>query len=388
MPPPAAPDGAAAAPAAPAADAATAPDAAGSQYIIAFGALASAAVRSAAGAAVGAGAVPFMATGLRRSWSFRVDDEGNKWSAPCVYRSDIEADTCAGVVFATDAADVVRLDGVERGSVRVKLDPACVEPWAGEDDERARSGLAAAKETKAALSESGATLWAYLAAPPADAQIPTLWYPVLQSFLDVVMGGFAEYGGEGFAAEFLDTTLGWGLEKGSWSDDRETPKYALANEAASASGAKWDEIQSQRRPIAYCCRGDKRVLAGSSVVEWEDVDEAYSSSSSDDDDDDEQAEAADGEAADGEATEMATKENPDAGTDLELLEASPTVPPRGAKVRVQTGKGWKDQYFVVEAGVFTIYPDESQAEKLAEIPTEICDLSLPKVSREATPTAT
>lgn len=355
-------------------------------YVIAFGSLAAAQVRAAAGLAVGdSDDVPFVASGLRRSWGFRVDDHGTKWSALCVYRSTTpDIDACTGAIFKASAADVALLDGIERGSVRVKLDPACVSPWPGAQG----TALAAAKATKTALSESGSLLWGYLAAPPATEHIPTLWYPVLQSYLDTVLFGAATHG-DAFAAEFLDTTVGWGTEKGSWANDRDTPRYPNALVMASADGAKWDELQSQRRPIAYCCRGANHVLLQSSrpPEEWEDVDEAYSSDSDDESESDEEGDAATsvadvcvdlgaGQAAETEASVASVAETE---ASAGAVSANPL---KSAAVRVQTESGWKNQYFVVQDGLFSVYPDDTRAEKLAEMPTSFCTLSRPKSKRE------
>ena len=351
-------------------------DEAASHYILALGSLANAELRAAVGV-VGedSDSLPFVVKGLRRSWGFRVDDQGTKWSALCVYRSTTpEIDMCTGLIFATTAQDVVRLDGVERGSVRVKIDPATVEPWLGAQD----TTLAAAKARKLALSDSGAVLWAFLAAPPATEHIPTLWYPVLQSYVDVVLAGAATHAGDAFAAEFLDTTVGWGTEKGSWTNDRDAPRYPNANETASMNGAKWDELQSQRRPIAYCCRGANHVLVPSRrpPEEWEDADEAYSSDSDDGSESDDENDAATAAAS----ADDTAGEDGGSKTAMGL-----DKPQRAAAVRVQTESGWKDQYFVVQNGLFAVYPDESRAEKLAEMPTSFCTLSPPKSKRDDAP---
>lgn len=351
-------------------------DEAASHYVLALGSLANAQLRAAAGV-VGCDSdtLPFVVKGLRRSWGFRVDDQGMKWSALCVYRSTTpEIDACTGLIFAATAADVVRLDGIEHGSVRVKIDPGSVEPWLGAQD----TALAAIKARKLALGDSGAVLWAFLAAPPATEHIPTLWYPVLQSYLDVVLAGAATHAGDSFAAEFLDTTVGWGTEKGSWTNDRDAPRYPNASEMASSNGAKWDELQSQRRPIAYCCRGANHVLMQSSrsPEEWEDADEAYSSDSDDGSESDDENDVA----------KVVASADPTPGEDGESEPAMGSDKPlRAATVRVQTESGWKDQYFVVHDGLFSVFPDESRAEKLAEMPTSICTLSRPKSKRDDAP---
>ena len=374
-----------------------APDPSSKHFVLALGSAMSAERRAAAGGATGEGA-PFTARGLRRSWGARVDDEGNRWSAPCVYRSSegcAEFDACSGVVFAVEAGEMAKLDGVEPGCVRAKVSHECVEPWAGASG----AALEAATATKAAL-EDGGVLWAYLAAPPAEEHIPDLWNPVLQSFIDLVLAGSAEHG-QSFAEEFLTTTLGWGLEKGSWSNDRDEPRYKHHSEAAAAKGADWDELAKRRRPLAYSCRAGTRIGRASQAVEsrapeeWEDADEAYSSDSDEEDEEDEDEEEEEAPEAQGGGSEpepapQASAAVADADADMALVEEmapepAPEVLAVANAVRVQDGKGWKSEFFSVEGGVLTIYADETRAEKLAEIPTKLCTLSHPKSKRDDAP---
>lgn len=68
---------------------------------------------------------------------------------------------------------------------------------------------------------SSSSMWIYVVKKPL---IPTLEFPIAQSYLDVILTGCFDYG-ETFASEFIQFTLGW---EHPWINDRNCPRYTRA----------------------------------------------------------------------------------------------------------------------------------------------------------------
>ncbi|MFG1364505.1 gamma-glutamylcyclotransferase family protein [Xanthobacter versatilis] len=125
-----------------------------------------------------------------------------------------------GVVFPVlDAGEMAAFDRREGGYRRVEVDPALVEGvgWQG-------------------LPRSG-RVWIYVpkgvqmgieldreAGAPDNGVLPDAAFPLVQSYIDVVLqGAFAE--GAAFARELIETTFDWSE---FWLDDRPTPRRPWA----------------------------------------------------------------------------------------------------------------------------------------------------------------
>lgn len=65
------------------------------------------------------------------------------------------------------------------------------------------------------------TIWAYITSRPGE---PSTAYPLVQSYIDVILTGCLAIGVD-FAAEFIETTHGW---ETAWLNDRRHPRYARA----------------------------------------------------------------------------------------------------------------------------------------------------------------
>ena len=78
-------------------------------------------------------------------------------------------------------------------------------------------------------------IWVYV---PQKTRAPSMEYPIVQSYVDTIMRGCMDVGGEPFVAEFLNTTAGWHPEEWQdqhyadddtidqvWVDDRSDPIY-------------------------------------------------------------------------------------------------------------------------------------------------------------------
>ncbi|MCP4524796.1 MAG: gamma-glutamylcyclotransferase [Aestuariibacter sp.] len=94
-------------------------------------------------------------------------------------------------------------------------------------------------------SESISTgkIWAYIANNPT---LPTKEYPIIQSYIDVVMTGCL-YFGEEFASEFVHTTGKW---ENPWINDRQAPIYPRYMKSVSLA-KQIDKMLSELVPQAF-----------------------------------------------------------------------------------------------------------------------------------------
>eukprot|EP01047_Picozoa_sp_COSAG01_P017154 COSAG01_NODE_901_length_12859_cov_9.056113_2_plen_689_part_00 len=385
----------------------------GNQYVFGYGSLINSKSRGVPGAVSGEEgfSAPVVARGMRRTWGCHMDVEGTKWSALCCRQSPTpEVDECCGVVFAASAADLEFLDERELrhgcGYARTRISHEGIEPWMGVRD----ALTARARQVVDALSAPGAVLWAYMPAEESADEFPTVWYPVIQTYLDVTLMGCAEHGVE-FAAAFLRTTLGWGTDMGSWTNDRETPRYQhLGSGAAVTLREEWDRVLQRRRPLAFSCRQDpsqSRVRGRTSSLASardsfvddplratysRDSDESDVSSEDEFDDETPRSPGASGGGVAAEGVLTPVDEDDVDGDDGDgdgepEPEPQEPAPSKKATVRVQDGKKWKAQFFAIEDGMFSVYEDDTEASLMACIPTELCTLSHPKSRRDDAPHA-
>ena len=121
-------------------------------------------------------------TGFRREWNINIKD--NFETALGIVKD--KNSTCNGVLIEVD--DIEAVDKREAGYVREKI----------EED-----------------------IWIYV---PKETNKATKEYPIIQSYLDVVLEGCFNISSK-FATEFIDTTYGWNEYL---VNDRNNPKYPRA----------------------------------------------------------------------------------------------------------------------------------------------------------------
>ncbi|MGA1268316.1 MAG: gamma-glutamylcyclotransferase family protein [Gemmobacter sp.] len=80
-------------------------------------------------------------------------------------------------------------------------------------------------KVRVALGAGGEAVAEVYAVPPAACLPPTERHPILQSYLDTVLGGFSAEYGPGAVAEFVATTRGW---EAPILNDRARPRYSRA----------------------------------------------------------------------------------------------------------------------------------------------------------------
>ena len=135
--------------------------------------------------------------------------------------------SCNGVLVPVTPRVLPRFDRRERRYHRVIIPQQAVTSLAGE-------------------SLSGATIWTYLTSRPGA---PSDAYPLVQSYIDVILAGCLAFGAD-FAAEFIETTQGWGV---AWLDDRAQPRYARAMSDVPQA-AEIDRQLCARIPRAFAHR--------------------------------------------------------------------------------------------------------------------------------------
>ena len=115
--------------------------------------------------------------------------------------------TINGVLYPVDGSNLPAFDSREAGYRRVLVPRTMIEAisWQG-------------------LPESG-DFWVYVPVVPngepgVDLPDPSANFPMLQSYIDVVLRGALRYGPD-FAKELIRTTAGWSV---FWLNDRELPR--------------------------------------------------------------------------------------------------------------------------------------------------------------------
>jgi hypothetical protein len=188
------------------------------QFIFGYGSLINTASRnSTAGMSIPAIPVRVAAAfGYVRTWNDRSE---SGFTALGLRKADAseKASTINGVLYAVDGDDMAKYDAREQGYARVEVPREDIEPvsWQG-------------------LPETG-RIWVYVPAKPnsepgvglpaADAQ-----YPLLESYIDVVVEGSLEYGPD-FARELIETTSDW---SDYWLNDRELARRPWVHDPSSA----------------------------------------------------------------------------------------------------------------------------------------------------------
>ena len=176
-----------------------------SQFIFGYGSLINSASRnSTAGAPVHAIPVRVSAAfGYYRAWNDRSASGFTALGLRKVGAGE-RGSTINGVLYPVDGSDMAKYDSREQGYARVEVP---------------RADIAAVSWQR--LPETG-RIWVYVPVkeggePGVGLPEPNAQFPLLESYIDVVVEGGLEYG-EGFAREVLETTDGW---SDYWLNDRE-----------------------------------------------------------------------------------------------------------------------------------------------------------------------
>lgn len=175
-----------------------------SDYIFGYGSLINTASRNSS-VAIPIPAIPVRVSaqfGFARVWNDRAP---SGFTALGLRKADssMPATTINGVLFPVVGGDIAAYDKREEGYARIEISRSNIEAlsWQG-------------------LPKEG-RIWVYIpvrsgSEPGVGLPLPNGRYPLLQSYIDVVVEGALEYGEE-YAKELIATTKGWSTH---WLNDR------------------------------------------------------------------------------------------------------------------------------------------------------------------------
>jgi hypothetical protein len=187
------------------ADAAQSPGHAGG-YLFAYGSLIQRAARVAT-VPSGAEALPAIAHGIRRSWCFQYEPENGPTLSPTYLGAYVDAEsTCNGVILRVPPTELDGLAWRELGYLPLRLDCSAIEIIDG------------------SATPDDAEIWFYATQMP---RAPSELHPIVQSYVDICIGGCLEIEEEfpaaraaSFARTFIETTHSW---QAPWVNDRLLP---------------------------------------------------------------------------------------------------------------------------------------------------------------------
>ncbi|MGH7211885.1 MAG: gamma-glutamylcyclotransferase family protein [Acetobacteraceae bacterium] len=155
------------------------------------------------------------------------------------------AATINGVIYPADGTDMSAFDAREQGYRRVFVPPSMIE---GVSWER--------------LPETG-TIWVYVPVGPGGQPgvglpVASAAYPLLQSYIDLVLRGGLEYGSD-FAREIIATTRDWST---FWLNDRALPRrpwvfnkdYRTIDHLLSQTEPAADDMENRLFPEPFAAR--------------------------------------------------------------------------------------------------------------------------------------
>ncbi|MBI2141872.1 gamma-glutamylcyclotransferase, partial [Candidatus Woesearchaeota archaeon] len=166
-------------------------------YIFGYGSLISQESRARTG--ITGEAIPVIVSGAERGWVHPAPSMGI--TALGVTYSSGSKGLCNGVIFSVDERQLPEFDRRETGYTRIAMPRVNIGPI----------------NPRAHLPPGA--IWTYSINNP---EIPKETLPIAQSYLDVVLLGCINEGGERFALAFVTLTAGWNAP---WVNDRESPRY-------------------------------------------------------------------------------------------------------------------------------------------------------------------
>jgi hypothetical protein len=191
-------------------------------YLFGYGSLISRESRRRTGPT--AGALPVRLIGMRRGWI--VNARRMAMTAVGLIRD--EASTCNGTLVEISPVDLPLFDKREGSEYeRVAISSRQVHGFES-------------------VGASDAMIWTYAA---RAARLPSQEFPILQSYIDVILAGCLEFDIE-FAVEFIRSTQGW---DNTWRNDRARPRYARSEQKAELH-AEIDKLLAQYVPAAFARR--------------------------------------------------------------------------------------------------------------------------------------
>mmetsp|Transcript_5978 Transcript_5978/g.7758 ORF Transcript_5978/g.7758 Transcript_5978/m.7758 type:complete len:255 (-) Transcript_5978:13-777(-) len=219
-------------------------------------------------------AIPVNVKGMERTWSKRA-----RFGMTAMGIRFREEAQCAGVLVPISSEEELAMfDKREQGYKRHRIDPENVQriPFLGnrtyaelfemlEDEKETSSYSDDSTMSSSNNLDEGLDVWVYI---PKQTKAPTKDHPIVQSYVDTILRGCMEMGGEAFAEEFLKTTAGWHPEEWNathyddddqvsavWVDDRSDPIYPRGDpDHFRKHGPAYDELMREHRPDFFPMR--------------------------------------------------------------------------------------------------------------------------------------
>ena len=157
------------------------------------------------------------------------------------------ASTINGVLYPVQGDDMTKFDGREEGYARVEVPMEDIEAVSWQS------------------LPVGAHVWVYIPAKPSGVPgeglpKPDAAFPMLESYVDVVLEGAMEYGPD-FARELIETTADWSRY---WLNDRELARRPWVHDSKSAVV---DKLLATTPPAAS--RLSDRLFPETFAVKWQ-----------------------------------------------------------------------------------------------------------------------
>jgi hypothetical protein len=145
-----------------------------------------------------------------------------------------ESASCNGVLVEIDESEIPAFDKRELESTNFNYERLQIPP-------QKITGLAA--EVSKTLK-----VWGYIVKKPLN---PSQEFPIVQSYVDVILTGCLGFGEE-FAAEFIRSTIGW---EHPWYNDRIHPRYVRHLNKLDFQ-AQIDSLLAEYAPSGFAKRKD------------------------------------------------------------------------------------------------------------------------------------
>ena len=161
-------------------------------------------------------------------------------------RTGESASTINGVLYPVDGDDMSKFDAREEGYARVEIPHEDIEPVSWQT-----------------LPATG-HIWVYVPVKPGevpgvDLPEPDAAFPMLESYIDVVVEGGLEYG-QDFAREIVETTADWSE---FWLNDRELARRPWVHDVKAGTV---DKLLAMTAPAS--ARLGSRLFAEAYAVRW------------------------------------------------------------------------------------------------------------------------
>jgi hypothetical protein len=208
-------------------------------------------------------ALPVIIKGMERVWSKRT----TMMTAMGV-RFQVGSST-TGVLISVSPKEIQQLDLREQGYDRLEIHASDIEKVSFLNDSSVYNGWdwifesedTVDKKRKRTVDMKRLRVWVYM---PQKFSPPSVEYPIVQSYVDTILRGCLDVGGEDFARDFILTTIGWHPEQfhdtchddgggggGIYRREDDTNKLTITKSSPVVKTATW--VDDRCHPIYARC---------------------------------------------------------------------------------------------------------------------------------------